>query len=113
MSSVLSATYFQSDMDRLPEKILETGMPLEIEYGGKRFLIHTAEEDEPITDFWKNRSPDEMLQTAPISPVSDISDLASDFWPEDESADDLIDYIYQQRKEEAHNNENRHHGNTR
>lgn len=100
MSSVLTAAYFQSDMERLFEKILETGMPLEIEYGGKKFLIHTAEEEEPIRDFWKSRSLDEMLQTAPISPVSDISELASDFWPEDESADDLIDYIYQQRKED-------------
>ncbi|MDM8522082.1 hypothetical protein QUF80_01820 [Desulfococcaceae bacterium HSG8] len=57
-------------------------------------------EDEPGTDFWENKSLDEMLRTSPVPPVSDISDLASDFWPEDGSADDFIDYIYQQRKED-------------
>lgn len=31
-------------------------------------------------------------------PVTSIAELAADFWPEDESADDINDYITQQRK---------------
>lgn len=100
MPSAISATYFQSDLDRLLEKILETGMPLETEYKGKKFLISVAEVYESGTNFWENKSLDEILQASPVPPVSDISDLAPDFWPEDESADDIIDYVYQQRKED-------------
>jgi len=99
MSPVISANSFQPDTERLLEKILESGMPLEIEYKGKKFLLNAREKDEPETAFWENKSLDELLQNTPISPVSDISDLASDFWPEDESADDFIDHVYQQRKE--------------
>jgi hypothetical protein len=34
-----------------------------------------------------------------IPPVTSIDELAGDFWPEDESVDDFIDYIYGQRRE--------------
>jgi len=34
------------------------------------------------------------------APVTDLADLAADFWPEDESADDINDYIAQQRRED-------------
>lgn len=31
------------------------------------------------------------------APVSDLAELAADFWPEDETADDINDFIAQQR----------------
>ncbi len=31
-------------------------------------------------------------------PATDIRELKAEFWPEDESADDIIDFIYEQRK---------------
>ncbi len=34
------------------------------------------------------------------APVTDLAQLAADFWPEDESADDINDYIAQQRRED-------------
>lgn len=34
------------------------------------------------------------------APVTDIDELGGDFWPEDESVDDFIDYIYGQRRED-------------
>lgn len=33
-------------------------------------------------------------------PISDLAQLAADFWPEDESADDINAYIAQQRHED-------------
>jgi hypothetical protein len=33
-------------------------------------------------------------------PVTDLAQLAADFWPEDESADDINAYIAQQRRED-------------
>jgi len=34
------------------------------------------------------------------APVTDLAQLAADFWPEDESADDINAYIAQQRRED-------------
>jgi len=33
-------------------------------------------------------------------PITDLTDLAADFWPEDESADDINAYVAQQRRED-------------
>jgi len=41
--------------------------------------------------------PQHVKRTAP---VTDLAQLAADFWPEDESADDINDYITQQRHED-------------
>jgi hypothetical protein len=31
------------------------------------------------------------------APVNDLAELAADFWPEDETADDINDFVAQQR----------------
>jgi hypothetical protein len=41
--------------------------------------------------------PQHIKRTAP---VNDLAQLGADFWPEDESADDINDYIAQQRRED-------------
>ena len=33
-------------------------------------------------------------------PITDIAQFAADFWPDDETADDVNDYIAQQRRED-------------
>lgn len=38
------------------------------------------------------------------TPVTDLAQLAADFWPEDESADDINDYIAHQRREDRMKN---------
>ncbi|NTU85762.1 MAG: hypothetical protein HGA45_41610 [Chloroflexales bacterium] len=38
--------------------------------------------------------PSEVRRAAP---VTDLADLATDFWPEDETADDINDYVARQR----------------
>ena len=40
---------------------------------------------------------DELAREQQVAPVTDIHTLALPDWPDDESADDLIDYIYAQR----------------
>lgn len=54
----------------------------------------------PATDFWQPRPIEQIAQTRLVPPVDDIAALRADFWPEDESADDIIEYIYQQRVED-------------
>ena len=86
-------------------------------------LIHSAEQLTPVeqielinaisgllyrhyqqelgtTDFWQPQSIESIVDSQQTQPVDDISALKADFWPEDESADDLIDFIEQQRQED-------------
>jgi hypothetical protein len=41
--------------------------------------------------------PENVKRTAP---VTDLEQLAADFWPEDESADDINSYIAHQRRDD-------------
>lgn len=47
-------------------------------------------------DFWKPRSIDEIVREQQISPAMDL--LALTDWPDEESADKRIEYIYGQRR---------------
>ncbi len=55
----------------------------------------------PPTDFWQPQTIEEIVQTQQTEPIQDISTLQVDFWPEQETADDFIEYIYQQRQEDS------------
>jgi len=48
--------------------------------------------------FWSSRSIDEIVQAQAAPVITDIHSLAVDFWPEDESADDLNQFIDEQRR---------------
>jgi hypothetical protein len=51
-------------------------------------------------DVWKSTSLEEIIASQGVLPITNIEDLAGNFWPENESADDFITYIYQQRRED-------------
>jgi hypothetical protein len=55
---------------------------------------------QPTVDFWNPQSVEELVRTQNTQPVSNIAELAADFWPEQETADDIIEYLYQQRQED-------------
>lgn len=61
-------------------------------------LQQTYDLSEAAAQFWKPRSLAETiaLQATPV--VTNLDDLAADFWPEDETADDINDYIAAQRR---------------
>ncbi len=50
MSSAISLNRFRSDTEQLLEKIIKTGMPLEIEYKGKKFIITAAERRDKLAN---------------------------------------------------------------
>ncbi len=66
-------------------------------------LIHAVSQSLPTlpkvgdTDFWTVRSLEEHLQRQKTPVITDIAELRADFWPEEETADDLIAYIYTQK----------------
>jgi hypothetical protein len=51
-------------------------------------------------DFKKSLTVQELIEKQKTKPVTDIANLGADFWPEEESADDVIRYIYEQRRED-------------
>jgi hypothetical protein len=65
-------------------------------------LSHSLQQNHSLTmsatAFWKPRSIEEIAEDHPAPIVSDISSLAVDFWPSDESADDIIAFIREQRR---------------
>ena len=51
-------------------------------------------------DFWNSQSVEDLVRGQNKQPLTSIADLSADFWPEHETADDIIDYLYQQRQED-------------
>lgn len=68
-----------------------------------RLLYQHYQKELPAKAFWQPRSLEALGEMQQIPPVSKLSDLQVDFWPEDESVDDFIDTIYQQRAEDRLN----------
>jgi hypothetical protein len=54
---------------------------------------------QQTVDFWEPKTLEQLIQAQQPQPITNIADLAS-FWPEEESVDDFIEYIYQQRRED-------------
>jgi hypothetical protein len=54
-------------------------------------------------DFWEPKALEQHLQAQQPQPLADVTALRADFWPEEESCDDLIQYIYGQRREDRLN----------
>ena len=48
--------------------------------------------------FWSSPSLEELIDIQQPPIITDISALGADFWPEDETADDINAYIEQQRR---------------
>lgn len=79
------------------------GLPLQEQREVLRRLTEslTSDDDEiarASANFWKSRSLDEIIREQNIKPIDDLSVLASSVWPEDESLDDFLDFIYGQRR---------------
>lgn len=53
--------------------------------------------ERAANDFWMSHSIDDLARDQQVSPVADIRALALPDWPGDESADEIIGYIYAQR----------------
>lgn len=78
---------------------LSTSEQLELIRAVTELLDITCGQDQ-FADFLTPKSIDEITQAHATPPVSDLSELAGDFWPEEESSDAFIDYIYKQRQED-------------
>lgn len=62
-------------------------------------LVRGAYRDSGAT-FWQSKTVEQLIAEQRVRPVESLKDLTADFWPEKESADELIEYIYQQRLED-------------
>lgn len=50
------------------------------------------------TQFWKGTTLKQLLATQTPTTVYDLKDLAADFWPEEDSIDDFLTFLRQQRQ---------------
>ena len=48
--------------------------------------------------FWESRSIEDIAGEQRTPTVTNVGALAADFWPQEESADDLLDFIAAQRR---------------
>lgn len=65
-----------------------------------QFLHHNYQQTNLAGDFWEPKTLEQLIQAQQTRVITNIVDLGADFWPEEESVDDFIDYIYQQRRED-------------
>lgn len=64
-------------------------------------LYHNYQQTQTAVDFWEPQTLEQLIQAQQTKRITDIAKLGGDFWPEDESANDFIEYIYQQRCEDC------------
>ncbi len=64
-------------------------------------LLYRHYQQEPVTtSFWQPQAIEAIVASQQTQPVSDFSALKASFWPEDESVDDFIEFVDQQRRED-------------
>jgi len=63
-------------------------------------LYHNYRQTQHAQSFWLPTTIEQLVQAQQPAPVTHLDDLKAPFWPADESADDFIAYVYQQRHED-------------
>ena len=66
-------------------------------------LQYSYDKHLKTTDFWQPKSLDQLIEKQQPVTINDLSDLAGDFWPEDDSIDDFLEFLEQERKEDLMN----------
>lgn len=51
------------------------------------------------TQFWQGTSLKQLITTQTPTTVDNLKDLAADFWPEEDSIEDFLTFLQQQRQE--------------
>ena len=51
------------------------------------------------TQFWQGVSLQTLRAAQPPATVHDLTDLAADFWPEEDSIEDFLNFLQKQRRE--------------
>jgi len=63
-------------------------------------LYQHYQQESFSNDFWQSQSVESIVASQQLEPLSDITMLKADFWPEDESADEFIGFVEQQHQED-------------
>lgn len=65
-----------------------------------QLLYQNQQEELAATDFWRPPSIEEVVQAQKKPVVQNISRLQADFWPEEETIDNFLEYLIRQRQED-------------
>jgi hypothetical protein len=64
-----------------------------------QILIQSHPNLETLNEqFWQGMTIEELLGTQTPTTMSDLKDLAADFWPEEDSIEDFLAFLQQQRR---------------
>ena len=74
---------------------LETSRSPNLDASFNSSTLHQA------TDFWQSPTLEQLIEAQKTKPIADLAELAAEFWPEKESAEDFIDFVHQQRREDS------------
>jgi hypothetical protein len=88
LQDLIDAAQKLSPVERL-DLITAVSQSLRLTYGGAAG-----------PDFWEPRTLEYHIKAQETPVVAEIAELEADFWPEEETADDLIEYVYRQRGED-------------
>ena len=65
-------------------------------------IVRDLEEKDAIAEasavFWSSRSLDKIAKTQSAPVITDVRGLAVDFWPKDETADDINRFLSERRR---------------
>jgi hypothetical protein len=50
------------------------------------------------SSFWQPKTLQQHIQEQQVRPITNLDDLVVDFWPEEQSVDDFLDFTYEQRR---------------
>lgn len=51
-----------------------------------------------ISTFWEKKTISELVREQRVVPFNQLEDLTADFWPENESTDEMIEVVYSLRR---------------
>jgi hypothetical protein len=57
--------------------------------------------EEAAADFERVPTIEELAAEQGVKPVTDIQSLRGNFWPEDESIDEFLDWVYNEHRRKA------------
>ena len=66
-----------------------------------QFLYQSYQTELSSVDFWRPKPIEDIAQAQQTPVIQDISTLEADFWPEEETADEFIEFVYRQRQEDS------------
>lgn len=65
----------------------------------EQISLFLKSKEKPSSDFWQLKSLTQLTQESITLPVNSLKDLKNDFWPQEESIEEILAFYAERRKE--------------